>query len=94
MVVTFRQQYNVGEKPAIILYTYINRHAGTPSLGCGKYFIRVQYSTVQHRVAKRECLVHELQKKVLGGFIDGRMDYRSLAWECDTTTKILEYCAR
>ena len=24
------QQYNVGEKPTIVLYTYINRHAGTP----------------------------------------------------------------
>ena len=24
------QQYNVGEKPTVILYTYINRHAGTP----------------------------------------------------------------
>ena len=23
------QQYNVGEKPTVILYTYINRHAGT-----------------------------------------------------------------
>ena len=22
--------YNVGEKPTVILYTYINRHAGTP----------------------------------------------------------------
>ena len=31
MVVTLGQQYNVGEKPTIILYTYyINRHAGTP----------------------------------------------------------------
>ena len=30
MVVTFGQQYNVGEKPTVILYTYINRHAGTP----------------------------------------------------------------
>ena len=29
MVVTLGQQYNVGEKP-IILYTYINRHAGKP----------------------------------------------------------------
>ena len=27
MVVTFGQQYNVGEKPTVILYTYINRHA-------------------------------------------------------------------
>ena len=30
MVVTLGQQYNVGEKPIVILYTYINRHAGTP----------------------------------------------------------------
>ena len=30
MVVTLVQQYNdVGEKPTVILYTYINRHAGT-----------------------------------------------------------------
>ena len=31
MVVTLSQQYNVGEKPTVILYTYINRHAGTPN---------------------------------------------------------------
>ena len=31
MVVTLGQHYNVGEKkPTVILYTYINRHAGTP----------------------------------------------------------------
>ena len=31
MVVTLGQQYNVGEKPTVILCTYIiNRHAGTP----------------------------------------------------------------
>ena len=30
MVVTLGQRYNVGEKPTVILYTYINRHAGTP----------------------------------------------------------------
>ena len=29
MVVTLGQQYNVGEKPTVILYTCINRHAGT-----------------------------------------------------------------
>ena len=30
MVVTLGQQYNVGEKPPVILlYTYINHHAGT-----------------------------------------------------------------
>ena len=29
MVVTLGQQCNVGEKSTVILYTYINRHAGT-----------------------------------------------------------------
>ena len=29
IVVTLGQQYNIGEKPTVILYTYINRHAGT-----------------------------------------------------------------
>ena len=29
-VTTSGQQYNVGEKPSVILYTYINLHAGTP----------------------------------------------------------------
>ena len=28
MQVTLGQQYNVGEKPTVILYIYINRHAG------------------------------------------------------------------
>ena len=30
MVVTLGQQYNVGEKTTVILYTYINRHAQPP----------------------------------------------------------------
>ena len=30
MVVTLGQQYNIGEKPTVIMYTYINRHARTP----------------------------------------------------------------
>ena len=33
MVITLGQQYNVGEKPTVILYTYTNRHAGTPTKG-------------------------------------------------------------
>ena len=34
MVITLGQQYNVGEKPTVILYTYyINCHAGTPTKG-------------------------------------------------------------
>ena len=30
MQITLAQQYSVGEKPTVILYIYINRHAGTP----------------------------------------------------------------
>ena len=30
MIVTLGQQYNVGDKPTVIMYPYINRHAGTP----------------------------------------------------------------
>ena len=32
MVVSLGQQYNVGEKPTDILYTYINRHAEPPNI--------------------------------------------------------------
>ena len=28
MQITLGQQYNVGEKPTVVLYIYINRHAG------------------------------------------------------------------
>ena len=31
MVVTLGQQYNVGKKPTVILYAYINRQAGPPN---------------------------------------------------------------
>ena len=30
MQITLVQQYNVGEKPTVILHICINRHAGTP----------------------------------------------------------------
>ena len=30
MAITLGQQYNVGAKSTVILYTYINRHAETP----------------------------------------------------------------
>ena len=30
MEITSGQQYNVGEELTVILYTYINGHAGTP----------------------------------------------------------------
>ena len=36
VVVTLGQQYNVEEKPNVILYTYINSHAGTPKKNFNK----------------------------------------------------------
>ena len=39
MEITLDQQYNIREKPIVILYTYMNRHTGTvgfsPTLYCG-----------------------------------------------------------
>ena len=40
MTVTLGQQYNIGEKPTVILYTYINRHAGTPEKQQAKKYIK------------------------------------------------------
>ena len=39
MVLTMGQQYNVGEKPTVMLYTYIDRHAGTPDKNKTKTFL-------------------------------------------------------
>ena len=39
MVVTLGQQYNTGGKPTVMLYTYINRHAGTPDKNKTKAFL-------------------------------------------------------
>ena len=38
-IVTLGQQYNTGEKPTVMLYTYyIDRHAGTPDKNKTKHF--------------------------------------------------------
>ena len=41
MVVTLLlgQQYNTGEKPTVMLYTYINRHVGTPDKNKANIFL-------------------------------------------------------
>ena len=45
MVVTLGQQYNVGEKPTVLLYTYINRYAGTPNKTRTKNTMSLDYAT-------------------------------------------------
>ena len=42
MVVTLGQQYNVGEKPIVIIYTYIYHYAGPPII---KNFVVVVVDT-------------------------------------------------
>ena len=51
MIVTLDQQYNIGEKPTVILYTYINRHAGTPEKQ------RRQKSTSSNKVVIIYCYI-------------------------------------
>ena len=46
MVVTFGQQYNVGEKPTVILYMYINRQAGTPNKTKTKDTMSLDYNSI------------------------------------------------
>ena len=47
-VTTSGQQYNIGEKPSAILYSYINHHAGTPkSQSRHTVSLDVQYSLTQ-----------------------------------------------
>ena len=48
MVVTLGQQYNAGEKPTVILYTYINHHAQPP--------IITQHKTPEY-IVKRIILI-------------------------------------
>ena len=53
MVVTLGQQYYVGDKSTVILYTYINRHAGTPD----KHQKQKQCSTSSNMVVIIYCYI-------------------------------------
>ena len=46
MVVTLGQRKHFGEKLAVILYTYMNRHAGTPNKTNTKDAMGLDYSLV------------------------------------------------
>ena len=70
MEITLGQQYNVGEKPTVILYTYINRHAGTPE----KQQKQKQCSTSSNMVVIIYCYIGCNDKATtwhLNGFPDG-----------------------
>ena len=46
MVVILGQQYHIGETPTVILYTYINRYAGTPNKTKKKNTMSLDYTSV------------------------------------------------
>ena len=58
MIVTLGQQYNIGVKPTVILYTYINRHAGTPEKQ------RRQKSTLSNMVIIIYCYIIGFEDEV------------------------------
>ena len=72
MVVTLLgQQYNIGEKPTVILYSYINRHAGTPekqrnknkqkkNIKHGSNNILLQLSRRSHYIETRTKRTHDV----------------------------------
>ena len=61
MVVTLGQQYDVGEKQTVILYTYINRHAGT----LDKKQKQNRSNVVHHKKISSNILFQRLQRQNL-----------------------------
>ena len=55
------QQYNVGEKPTVVSYAYINRHAGTPKKAEAKDAMslgRAQFCYIGSRIGWVSALQH------------------------------------
>ena len=68
MVITLGQQYNVGEKPTVILYTYIiiNRHAGTPTKGkTNQYIIKQSLKRAQQRTMMMRIFIIQVHDPVI-----------------------------
>ena len=71
MVVILGQQYNVGEKPTVILYIYINRHAEQPNIAKTK---QKQCSTSSNWVVIIYFFIgckDKTSTRYLNGFPDG-----------------------
>ena len=83
MVITLGRQYNVGEKPTVILYTYINRHAGTPTKGKTNQYIRSQLGSsndaIKRRVQRETICLQTDQSKVKGSF-NGLLDWVTICF--------------
>ena len=66
LVVTLGQQYHVGEKPTVIMYTYSNRHGGTPNKTATKDAMSLDYSSICY-IGSRVILMSmkEIYNKIL-----------------------------
>ena len=70
MVVTLGQQYNIGEKPTVLLHTYNNRHVETPE----KQQEQKHCSTSSNMVVIIYCYIgceDKATTRYLNGFPDG-----------------------
>ena len=76
MVVTLDQQYHVGEKSTVILYTHINRDAGTPNKTKTKDTMSLDYSSIYY-IGSRIGWVS--MKGIYKSWMNGRNDSGKLS---------------
>ena len=74
MVVTLGQRYNVGEKPAVILYTYINHHAEPPVITKHKHCST--YLVVKRIVLIMSIIVPSNHTRI-GAWVNNKMSGRN-----------------
>ena len=75
MVIPLGQQYNVGENPTVILlYTYINRYAGTPTKGKTKQTIKTNSIQSLKRAHQRTMMMRIFIIQVHGPVIHLEVD--------------------
>ena len=91
------QQYNIGEKPTVTLYTYINHHVGTPNrtrlviIQCFWTIIksfRLRYgnnSIEKLSLKKRLVMVFRGQSRSTGHRCEGPQIYQGFTWTAGGT---------
>ena len=76
------QQYNVGEKPTVILYTYINRHADPPS---------VTKQKTTYYIVKMAVMIYDKRAiepyTNIGAWVNNKMSYNYIDRHAGTSDK-------
>ena len=85
MVVTLGQQYHVGEKLTVILYTYINSHAEPPSI--------TKQKTMQYTV-KRVVIIYDNSAiepyTNIGAWVNSKMSDRNPSLYSTITLTVMQ----